>query len=100
MQYRYNTFLGLLLPLRRLAILLSMIVYACEVFQEVLYFRIEMLCPTLSRCKTRKNPLPSAAYPTRRLHAIQERGADGIASCRTLGSFRPYCLCYQELTSD
>src|SRR5437016_13942589 len=44
MQYRYKAFLGLVWPLRCLPILLPMIVYACEIFQEVLYFRIEMLC--------------------------------------------------------
>jgi insertion element IS1 protein InsB len=68
--------------------------------KTICFSRSILMHPTLSRCKTRKNPLPSAEYSTRRLYAIQERGADGIASCRTLGSFRPYCLCYQELTSD
>src|SRR2546421_12242486 len=53
-----------------------------------------------SRCKTRKNPLPSAAYATRRLHMIQGRGTDGIAPSRTLRPFRTHCICDQGFTPD
>ena len=40
-----------------------------------------MLLPTLSRCKTRKNPLPSAECFYGRLETIQGRGSDGIGPC-------------------
>src|SRR2546421_9125650 len=43
MQYRYKAFLGLVWLLRCLPILLPMIVYACEIFQEVLYLSLSRL---------------------------------------------------------
>src|SRR5215475_7844052 len=55
-----------------------------------------VLKPTLSRCKTRKKLLPSAECSARRFNATQGRYADGITACRTLGSFRPHCLCPQR----
>ena len=37
--------------------------------------------PTLSRCKTRKNLLPSAACFYGRLRTIQGRSRDGLGPC-------------------
>src|SRR5215470_225062 len=52
--------------------------------------------PTLSRCKTRKNPLPSAECPARQHHANEGRGRNGVGTRRTLGSLRIDCLSYQR----
>src|SRR5215475_3094949 len=56
--------------------------------------------PTLSRCKKRKNLLPSAEYSAGRLHAIQGRDTDGISPCRTFGSLGVACFYHQRLRPD
>jgi IS1 family transposase len=55
------------------------------------------LYPTLSRCKKRKNLLPSAEYPAGLLHAFQGRYTDGISLCRTFGSLGVACFYHQRL---
>jgi integrase len=52
--------------------------------------------PTLSRCKTRENPLPSAAWLAGRLHTIQGRGIHGMGPGRTFGSLGIDCRCDQR----
>ena len=47
--------------------------------------------PRLSRCKTRKNLLPSTECCDRRLARIQGRGSDGIGPCGTPRSLRAHC---------
>ena len=56
--------------------------------------------PTLSRCKKRKNLLPSAEYPAGLLHAIQGRYTDGISPYRTFGSLGVACFYHQRLRPD
>ena len=56
-----------------------------------------ILNPTLSRCKKRKNLLPSAEYSAGLLHAIQGRYTDGISPCRTFGSLGVACFYHQRL---
>src|SRR5438874_605151 len=56
--------------------------------------------PTLSRCKKRKNLLPSAEYSAGLLHAIQGRYTDGISPCRTFGSLGIACFYHQRLRPD
>src|SRR2546422_6752567 len=59
-----------------------------------------VLMPTLSRCKKRKNLLPSAEYSAGLLHAVQGRYTDGISPCRTFGSLGVACFYHQRLRPD
>ena len=59
-------------------------------------FQLAEAGPTLSRCKTRKNPLPSTECLARQHHANEGRGRNGVGTRRTLGSLRIDCLSYQR----
>jgi hypothetical protein len=61
---------------------------------------IYLQLPTLSRCKKRKNLLPSAADSAGLLHAIQGRDTDGISPWRTFGSLGVACFYPQRLRPD
>src|SRR5713101_917953 len=66
-------------------------------FTDLLNRSSSFVEPTLSRCKKRKNLLPSAEYPAGLLHALQGRDTDGISLCRTFGSLRVACFYHQRL---